>query len=130
MALALCHLPWWWAQKIGEGFARDWLLPEFFLVLAPLPLVAASQPMGFFKAGDVALGWWRESWVACLAYASVAFPLLTLLEFVLQALTTLPSAWRMFLGSAFVAVLHPWLFITAALLLLRGGYVRGGLSDD
>ena len=127
IGLAVCHLPWWWAQHLGAGFARDWLLPEFFLFLAPLPLVAATQPLGFFQAGEEALGWWRESWGACLAYASVTLPLLTLLEFTLQAL---PSAWCLFLGNAVLAVLHSWLFITAALLLLRGGYVRGGSSDD
>jgi hypothetical protein len=47
VGLAICHLPWWWAQGSGSAILSNALLPEFFLLLAPLPLAAAAEEVGF-----------------------------------------------------------------------------------
>jgi hypothetical protein len=126
--LAICHLPWWWAQaRTDMALARDWLLPEFLLFLAPLPLAAAAERVDFFKAGTLMLQWWRQSWAQMLIFALTALPLLVLLEYCLRLL---PSAFgasrlllRVILESVLASAVHVWLFVSAALLLLRSAYV-------
>lgn len=135
LALALCHLPWWWAQgRTDMNVVRDWLLPEFLLFLAPVPLVAASEGVDFFKAGTFALRWWRRGWLPMLAFTITALPLLVLLEYCLRLLPGLMPASRLLirvlLESVLASAVQVWLFVSAALLLLRGGYVPPETSDD
>jgi hypothetical protein len=133
--LALCHLPWWWAEsRTDVPFVRDWLLPEFLLFLAPLPLAAAAERVDFFKAGTLTLRWWRQSWGQMLVFALTALPLLVLLEYCLRLL---PGAFatprlllRVLLESVLASAVHVWLFVSAALLLLRGAYVAPDTPDD
>lgn len=135
LALAVCHLPWWWAQAQPDlTLARDWLLPEFLIFLAPLPLAAAAEEVDFVKAGTLALHWWRSSWFALLVFALTAFPLLVLLEYCLRLLPGLFTGShllvRVVLESVLASAIHLWLFTSAALLLLRGAYVSSPTSDD
>ena len=134
LALALCHLPWWWAQGRDDmAVLRNWLLPEFLLFLAPLPLAAATEGVDFFRAGASSLRWWRRSWFPMVLFSLTALPLLTLLEYCLAMLPTLlPDSQillRVHLASTLTATVHVWLFVSAALLLLRGGYVPAGDAD-
>jgi hypothetical protein len=131
LLLAACHLPWWWAQgRADMELARDWLLPEFLLFLAPLPLAAAAEGVDFFKAGAVALQWWRDNWGQMLVFALAALPLLVLLEYCLRLLPgVFPQTrllTRLLLESVLASAVQIWLFVSAALLLLRGAY----LSSD
>lgn len=134
LALALCHLPWWWVQGRDEmAVLRNWLLPEFLLFLAPLPLAAAAGGVDFFRAGAESLRWWRRSWLPMLLFALTALPLLTLLEYCLAMLPTLlPQSrvlLRVLLESTLASTVHAWLFVSAALLLLRDGYLPAGDPD-
>jgi hypothetical protein len=133
--LALCHLPWWWMQNRNDlAIARDGLFPEFLLFLAPLPLAAAAEEVDFVRAGAFALKWWRNSWGQMLVFALTAFPLLVLLEYCLRLLpgvvpaTQLPV--RVALESVLASAVQIWLFVSAALLLLRGAYVPADTPDD
>jgi hypothetical protein len=135
LALALCHLPWWWlAGRTDLVVVRDGLLPEFLLFLGPLPLAAAAAQLDFLQAGALALHWWRQSWGRLLLFALTAFPLLLLLEYCLQLLPgMLPVSQllvRVLLESILAAAVHVWLFVSAALLLLRGAYVSPDPADD
>jgi hypothetical protein len=135
LALAVCHFPWWWAQAQPDlALARDWLLPEFLIFLAPLPLAAAAEEVDFIKAGTLALHWWSKSWFALLVFAFTAFPLLVLLEYCLRVLTGVLTGShllvRVVLESVLASAIHLWLFASAALLLLRGAYVSSPTSDD
>lgn len=134
LALALCHLPWWWVQgREGMSMLRHWIMPEFLLFLGPLPLVAASEGVDFFRAGAESLQWWRRSWLPMLCFFFSALPLLTLLEYSLAVLpAVLPDSRilvRVLLQSTLTSTVHAWLFVSAALLLLRGGYVPAGVPD-
>jgi hypothetical protein len=135
LVLALCHLPWWWAQGRADlAHVRDWLLPEFLLFLAPLPLAAAAEEVDFLRAGTLALEWWSRAWGQLLVFALTAFPLLVLLEYCLRLLPgALPNSQllvRALLESVLSSSVHIWLFASAALLLLRGAYVSSPSSDD
>lgn len=128
LALAACHLPWWWLSPREDfEFIRNWMLPEFLIFLAPLPLIAAASKVDFLPAGARTVRWWRQGWLPMLIFALTALPLLVLLEYALHVLpATLPPyrmVSRVLLGSVLSATLHCWLFVSAALLLLRGGYV-------
>lgn len=135
LGLALCHWPWWWLQARGDlAPVRDWLMPEFLLFLAPLPLAAAAEEVNFFKAGALALQWWRQSWGAMLVFALTALPLLLLLEYCMRLLPGILPAPRLLarvlLESVLASAVQAWLFVTAALLLLRGAYVPPDTADD
>jgi hypothetical protein len=135
LALALCHLPWWWVQGRSDmAVVRDWLLPEFLLFLAPLPLAAAAEGVDFLRAGTLALQWWRQSWLQMLVFAVTAVPLLVLLEYCLRLLPgTMPASQllvRVLLESVLASAVQLWLFVSAALLLLRGAYVPPDTADD
>lgn len=134
LSLALCHFPWWWVQgKDHLAPVRDWLLPEFLIFLAPLPLAAAMDRVDFLEAGSVALTWWRQSWGKMLLFCLTALPLLILLEYCLRLLPgILPASQmlvRVLLESVLASAVQLWLFVSAALLLLRGAYVSP-VTDD
>lgn len=136
LALAVCHAPWWWMYESREpatAFAGDWLMPEFLIFLAPVPLAAAAGRKDFLEAGTLAVGWWRQGWAQMLLFALTAVPLLVLLEYALQVLPEMLPPTRMvsrvLLSSALSASLHCWLFVSGALLLLRGGYLEGKLDQ-
>jgi hypothetical protein len=135
VGLALCHLPWWWMQNRNDlAGVRDGLFPEFLLFLAPLPLVAAAEEVDFLRAGAIALDWWRKSWRQMLLFALTAFPLLVLLEYCLRLLPGVVPATqltvRVVLESVLASAVQVWLFVSAALLLLRGAYVPADTPDD
>ncbi len=135
LCLALCHFPWWWVQSHDHlATVRDWLLPEFLIFLAPLPLVAAAERVDFMEAGRVTLTWWRHSWGRMLLFCLTALPLLVLLEYCLRLLPgMLPASQmlaRVLLESVLASAVQLWLFVSAALLLLRGGYLSPTTSDD
>jgi hypothetical protein len=110
------------------------LLPEFLLFLAPIPLAAAAEEVDFVRAGSFALHWWRKSWGQMLIFALTAFPLLVLLEYCLRLLPGMVPASqlpvRMALESVLASAVQIWLFVSAALLLLRGAYVPADTPDD
>jgi hypothetical protein len=129
LVLAACHWVWWWVQ--GQPSAR-WdllqglVLPEFFLFLGPLPLAIALLRGSFLKAGELTLKWWAEHWGKLALFALTGLPLLTLLH---VGMGILPETglrqWPIalaFLEGVLVATVHLWLFVSAALLLLWGGY--------
>jgi hypothetical protein len=135
VGLALCHLPWWWVQgRSDSAFLRDALLPEFLLFLAPLPLAAAAEDLNFVQGGALALQWWRKCWAQLLVFALTAFPLLLLLEYCLRLLPgVVPVSQilvRVVLESVLASATQMWLFVTAALLLLRGAYVTSDTAND
>ncbi len=128
LCLAVCHLPWWWFQaRTDLPVVRDALLPEFFIFLAPLPLAAAAEKVDFLAAGSMALDWWRKCWGPFLVFTLTAFPLLVLLEYCLRLLPGLfPVSQllaRALLESVLASAVHVWLFVSAALLLLRSAYL-------
>lgn len=132
LALAGCHAVWWWLSTGATSpspLARDWLMPEFLIFLGPLPLAAAASQVDFLKAGALTVECWRRHWPALLIFAATAVPLLVLLEYALHLLAELlPPARlvsRLLVTSVLSASLHCWLFVSAALLLLRGGYLEG-----
>ncbi len=134
LGLALCHLPWWWTQGRQElALLRHGLLPEFLLFLGPLPLVAAAKGVDFIRAGAISLQWWRRAWPSLLLFALTTLPLLALLEFCLAQLPALFPASRLLLRvlleSTLASAVHAWLFVSAALLLLRSGYVPPSSPD-
>jgi hypothetical protein len=110
------------------------LFPEFLIFLAPLPLAAAAEEVDFFRAGTFAMQWWRKSWGQILIFSLTAFPLLLLLEYCLRLLPGVIPVSQMFvrvvLESVLASAVQVWLFISAALLLLRGAYVPPDTADD
>lgn len=135
LGLALCHLPWWWIQGRADlATVRDWILPEFLLFLAPLPLAAAAEGVDFIKAGTVSLQWWARSWGQMVLFMLTAFLLLVLLEYCLRLLPgALPASQmltRVLLECIMASAVHVWLFVSAALLLLTGTYVSPEPADD
>lgn len=129
--LTLCHLPWWYFQGNQTTFGNVMnygVLPEFLLFLAPVPLSMAATSAGFFRAGGIALKWWKNAWLPFLGFALTALPLLALQEYSLMlAKDLLQGPWaplQLVLESLVVATVHLWLFASGALLLLRGGYVQ------
>lgn len=128
LCLAVCHLPWWWLQAIPDAsFGRDWLMPEFLLFIAPLPLIIARTSCDFFECGGLSLLLWKRRWASCLLFFVTALALLTLLEYSMHMVdSVLTSRWfftGLILKSITAATLHLWLFVSGALLLLGGGYV-------
>ncbi|RBP47706.1 hypothetical protein DES53_101505 [Roseimicrobium gellanilyticum] len=130
LVLAVIHAAWWWMAERTDATTRtvrEWLMPQFLVFLAPLPLAAAAARVDFLKAGAVATRWWGRAWLPMLMFALTAVPLLVLLEFALHVLpSVLPPArmvTRLLVASILEASLHSWLFVSAALLLLRGGYL-------
>lgn len=135
LGVALCHLPWWWIQGRPDlAVVRDWLLPEFLLFLAPLPLAAAAEGVDFFKAGTISLQWWARHWGQLLLFLFTAFPLLVLLEYCLRLLPgAVPASQmlsRVLLECVMASAVQVWLFVSAALLLPTGGYVSPEPADD
>lgn len=130
LALAVVHAVWWWMAERTDSATRtvrEWILPEFLLFLGPVSLAAAAARVDFLQAGAVAVRWWAGVWPRMLMLALTAVPLLVLLEYTLQVLPTLlPSRMvtRLLVASILEASLHCWLFVSAALLLLRGGYLE------
>jgi len=129
--LAACHLPWWWWETqpaMPLNFPLKWLLLEFLLFLAPLPLAIAWSTKGFLQAGDTLLRWWRMAGVSLFGYALTALAILTLVQYTTRtAAEVVPADWlsaRQVMGSLMTAVVHVWLFITSALLLLRSELSR------
>jgi hypothetical protein len=134
LGLALCHLPWWWVQGRGDlAPVRDWILPEFLLFLAPLPLAAAAEEADFMRAGTLTLQWWRKSWGQMLIFALTALPFLVLLEYCLRLLPGMlpqaPLLMRLLLEGVLASAVQVWLFVSAALLLLRSAYVANPADD-
>jgi hypothetical protein len=134
LGLALCHLPWWWVQgRTDLAPLGDWILPEFLLFLAPLPLAAAAEEADFFRAGTLTLQWWRKSWGPMLVFALTAVPLLVLLEYCLRLLPGMlpqaPLLMRVLLESVLASAVQVWLFVSAGLLLLRSAYVSHSADD-
>lgn len=130
LALAICQWPWWWIQKQPGpewAFAKQWLLPEYLLFLAPLPLAIATLRGSFFSIGALTLQWWRQRGPLLASFAVTALPILALLHFCLGVLPDhLLGGWpmaRFFMEGVLIATIHLWLFVSAALLLLWGGYV-------
>lgn len=128
LCLAFCHLPWWWLQGMPDSsFVHDWLVPEFLLFLAPLPLVIARTSCDFFECGGLSLLLWKRRFFSFLLFTITALSLLVLLEYSLHmADVVLTSNWfftGLILKSIIAATLHLWLFVSGALLLLGGGYV-------
>jgi hypothetical protein len=130
LALAAVHAAWWWMAERTDAttrMVREWLLPEFLLFLGPLPLAAAAARVDFLPAGALAVQWWGRVWPRMLMLALTAVPLLVLLEYSLQLLPALlpgRMVTRLLVASILEASLHCWLFVSAALLLLRGGYLE------
>jgi hypothetical protein len=130
IVLAACQWPWWWIQKQPGpewNFAKQWLLPEYLLFLAPLPLAIATLRGSFFRVGELTLQWWLQRGKLLASFAATALPILALLHFCLGVLPDQLSGnlsmARFFLEGVLIATIHLWLFVSAALLLLWGGYV-------
>jgi hypothetical protein len=131
LCLAVCQLPWWWLggwSQEAASLVHDWWMPEFLLFLAPVPLALAATSEGFIAAGGIALRWWQRSWASFLSLTITGLALLTLLHhgFIMADQFT-PEGWQpaqLMLESLTLAGTRVWLFVTAALLLLPGGYVR------
>jgi hypothetical protein len=130
LVLAVIHAAWWWMAERTDSSTRtlrDWVMPEFLVFLGPVPLAAAVAGVDFFKAGAIAVRWWGRVWLPMLMLALTAVPLLVLLEYTLHMLPAiLPPArvvTHLLVSSILDAALHSWLFVSAALLLLRGGYL-------
>lgn len=131
LLLAACQWPWWWiSQQDGEGwrFAKQWFLPEYLLFLAPVPLAIAMLRGSFVNAGEQALRWWQARGLQIASLSITALPMLALLHFCLGTLPDmLLEQWpiaRLLLEGGLIATVHLWLFVSAALLLLWGGYVE------
>ncbi|WP_038170896.1 hypothetical protein [Verrucomicrobium sp. BvORR106] len=128
--LAACQWPWWWIQKQPGpewNFAKHWLLPEYLLFLAPLPLAIATLRGSVLAVGELTLHWWLQRGGLLASFAITALPILALLHFCLgvlpdQLLVNWPMA-KFFMEGVLIATIHLWLFVSAALLLLWGGYV-------
>lgn len=131
LVLAVIHGTWWWMTERTDSttrLLREWLMPEFLVFLGPLPLAAAAARVDFLKAGSATVHWWARVWLPMLMFALTAVPLLALLEYCLHLLpAVIPPArvvTQLLAASVLEAALHSWLFVTAALLLLRGGYLE------
>ncbi len=136
LVLAVIHAAWWWMAERTDtttSTLRDWLMPEFLVFLGPLPLAAAVARVDFLEAGALAVRWWGRVWLPMLMLALTAVPLLVLLQYTLHLLPAMlpPSRMetRLLLASVLDAALHCWLFVSAALLLLRGGYLEQESSN-
>lgn len=135
LCLAVCHLPWWWLQAMPDsGILGHWLMPEFLLFLAPLPLVIARTSCDFFECGGLSLLLWKRRWPSFLLFGITAMSLLLLLEYSLHMVDSILTPKWFFSGlilkSIIAATLHLWLFVSGALLLLGGGYVPSSHDPD
>lgn len=103
------------------------LLIETLLFFSPLPIAVATVApgSGFFHVGGNALRLLGRCWLALIGLAITGAALLTLMGYAEGVLRSLVEPWtllyRLFesLHSFALALLHNWLFLTVALMMLR-----------
>lgn len=133
------NLAWMlWRAWLGHGPPlMEWLLPEFWLLFAALPLgVALAGRTSFWAGGAVALRVLLRCLPAMAGYlltASVAMALV--LHAVDLALVTASAAGDAMHETARVlcalvlAMLRGWLFLAATFVMLRHGFPRSTSAD-
>jgi hypothetical protein len=125
LLLTVLHFPWWFLQRPGAMGSSDllrlFLLPEYLLFLAPLPLVIAKGRNSLRNMGSQTLGLLKQHAFPLLTIALSGIPLLALFDFILPLshhwITGILSPSRVAVASLLAAFIHLWLYLAAALLL-------------
>jgi hypothetical protein len=114
-----------------------WLLPEFWLLFAALPLgVALAGHTSFWAAGAVALRMLLHCLPAMAGYLLTSLAAMTLVRHAVDlALLTTSAAGGIIHGAAQVlcalvlAMLRGWLFLAGTFVMLRHGFPRSTSAD-
>jgi len=107
---------------------RDWLLPEFLLFFAPLPVAVARVGGPFAHQGGCAMRALTRSLGPMLAILLTAVAVLMLVHYMIaltaHAVTDHAVATMIFLPvhALVLATVHNWLFLAAVFTLLRHGF--------
>lgn len=130
-ALAAFNLSWLLGRDAAVADAADWrawLLPEFLLLFAALPIAVARTSGHFFDQGGCAL---RGLWLSLLPFLSVTITAVAVLMLVNYAAGVIAIgaaenavAAMIFLPvhALVLATVHNWLFLAVVFTFLRYGF--------
>jgi len=130
-AFNLLWMAWTIWRPHDEG-AAAWLLPEFWLLFAALPVAMAvsSGKSAFWLTGAVALKALRRALPALVGYLISAVAVMMLARYAAEMAQALGGAdgWQAWLvrgvSALALAMLRGWLCLAAILIMLRHGFSR------
>ncbi len=129
LVLALYYAPCRWLMDKTAATEWTWVnawLPEALIFMAPLPLAIAATSGDWGPSGVFTLRSWMNAGLSFLFLAVTGIVMLTLLRLwfavIWDVLPQVDTAIRILFQDLLLAGVRSWLFVSAALLLIKGGY--------
>lgn len=131
MLLGLFYAPLLWMSEspLKEvRFVGSWIVPEFLILLAMLPMMVASTRYSIIDSGGAAVLLLKSIWLPVSGLLISAATGFTLAEYATRVFTVLLHDTKPMLEAAIIisirSLLQCWLCVSCGLLLLRSGYLR------
>jgi hypothetical protein len=131
LLLGLFYAPLLWMSEstlMEVRFVGSWIVPEFLILLAMLPMMIASTRYSIVDSGGAAVLLLKSIWLPVSGLLISAATGFTLAEYATRVFTTLLHDSKPMLEAAIIisirSLLQCWLCVSCGLLLLRSGYLR------